>query len=384
METLGEAPATLQFTWEVVDERTVTWKNEVSFGGGPWQLIETYRITRSDRPAATVPGAAVRSEAARMRCDAHVRENDPVAEAVKHPAFNGFGRFILPGEDGRSEEDMQLTEIGPLLPLHSRIAPGTTVLVLNQVIDEIDDGKTIFYDLYTDRQKQEEPGKGSTGLFFFRGTPGAPFAVICPGGGFAYVGSVLEGIPYAVELSARGYNAFVLHYRVGDEVTATEDLAAALSYIFNNAETLEVGTGDYSLWGSSAGARVAANVGSAGAAGFGGNDLPKPSVVVMAYTGHPGFSRDEPPTFVTVSEDDRIVDVPTVERRVEGMRNAGIEVEYRKYRHAGHGFGLGIGTDAGGWIRARHPVLGTPCLSMKGRTGTRLQILFKSCTSPAV
>ncbi|HIH02996.1 MAG TPA: hypothetical protein HA263_03785 [Methanoregulaceae archaeon] len=48
METLGESPATLLFTWEVVDERTVTWKNEVSFGGGPRQLIETYRITRSD------------------------------------------------------------------------------------------------------------------------------------------------------------------------------------------------------------------------------------------------------------------------------------------------------------------------------------------------
>jgi hypothetical protein len=32
------------------------------------------------------------------------------------------------------------------------------------------------------------------------------------------------------------------------------------------------------------------------------------------------------------------------------MRNAGIEVEYRKYKNAGHGFGLGVGTDAEGWI----------------------------------
>lgn len=134
---------------------------------------------------------------------AHVRENDPVAAVVNHPAFNGFGRFILPGEDSRYEEDMQLTEIGPLFPLHCRIAPDTTVRVLNQMIDEIDDGKTKFYDLYTDRQKQEDPGKESTGPFF-GGTPGAPSAVICPGGGFAYVGSVHEGIPYAVELSARG------------------------------------------------------------------------------------------------------------------------------------------------------------------------------------
>lgn len=48
METLGEAPARLLFTWEVVDERTVTWKNEVPVAGGPWQLIETYRITKEE------------------------------------------------------------------------------------------------------------------------------------------------------------------------------------------------------------------------------------------------------------------------------------------------------------------------------------------------
>jgi acetyl esterase/lipase len=39
-----------------------------------------------------------------------------------------------------------------------------------------------------------------------------------------------------------------------------------------------------------------------------------------------------------------------VDRRVENLRNAGIEVEYRKYKNAGHAFGLGVGTDAEGWI----------------------------------
>jgi acetyl esterase/lipase len=173
---------------------------------------------------------------------------------------------------------------------------------------------------------------------------------VCPGGGFVYVGSIHEGFPHAVELSKKGYNAFVLKYRVGGELRATEDLAAAMSYIFENAKTLGVSTKDYSLWGSSAGARMVANIASNGAASFGDYDLPKPCIVVMAYTGHSTFSINDPPTFVTVSEDDRIVNVPTVERRVEGMRNAGIEVEYRKYRNAGHGFGLGVGTDAEGWI----------------------------------
>jgi acetyl esterase/lipase len=37
-------------------------------------------------------------------------------------------------------------------------------------------------------------------------------------------------------------------------------------------------------------------------------------------------------------------------RRVEALRNAGSEVEYREYRGLGHGFGLGVGTSAEGWI----------------------------------
>ena len=62
------------------------------------------------------------------------------------------------------------------------------------------------------------------------------------------------------------------------------------------------------------------------------------------------FPKTIPPTFITVSRDDGIVNVSTVDRRVENLRGAGVEVEYRKYRNAGHGFGLGIGTDAEGWL----------------------------------
>ena len=53
---------------------------------------------------------------------------------------------------------------------------------------------------------------------------------------------------------------------------------------------------------------------------------------------------------MTVSADDGIANVSVVDRRVENLRNAGVEVEYRRYRTAGHGFGLGTGTDAEGWL----------------------------------
>jgi hypothetical protein len=32
------------------------------------------------------------------------------------------------------------------------------------------------------------------------------------------------------------------------------------------------------------------------------------------------------------------------------MRSAGIDVEFRVYQNVGHGFGLGIGTKAEGWL----------------------------------
>ena len=221
---------------------------------------------------------------------------------------------------------------------------------INTMIDEVSGGKTIFYDFYTGQQKQADPAKNATGLFFFRGNPGAPFAVISPGGGFSYVGSVHEGFPHAIELSKKGYNAFVLQYRVGGEQVACEDLAAALSYIFKNAGTLAVSTKNYSLWGSSAGARMAARLGSYGTAAYSGENLPRPITVVMAYTGHSDFTKNDPPTFVVVGDRDGIASASVMEQRVNALQNAGIAVEFHKYPNVGHGFGLGIGTSAEGWL----------------------------------
>lgn len=274
-----------------------------------------------------------------------------IGDILNHPAFAGFGSLILPWDNRSYDEGMPLSDIGLLLPYHSHVDPRVVVSALNRMIDDVNSGETVFYDFYTEAEKRGNPTLKNTGLFFFRGGPSAPFAIIAPGGGFSYVGSVHEGFPYAQEISKGGYNAFVLRYRVGYGATApTQDMAAASSYIFRNAETLGVSPRDYSLWGSSAGARIAAAIGSRGVASFGGDDLPKPSTVVMAYTGYSDYSLDGPPTFTVVGEHDHIAPPSVIERRVAMLRNAGIEVEYHKYKNVGHGFGLGIGTSAEGWV----------------------------------
>jgi acetyl esterase/lipase len=280
----------------------------------------------------------------------HMNTSNSISDVVNHPSFKGFGQFILPLDNVAYDGNMQLSRVASLLPYHSQVKPETVMNTINYMMDQVSEGKLRFYNFYTEREKFENPAKKYTGLFLFKGTPGAPFAIVCPGGGFSYVGSVHEGFPHAIQLSKKEYNAFVLQYRVGGEQRASEDLAAATSYIFKHAESLDVTTKDYSVWGSSAGARMAAQIGSYSPAGFGNYNLPRPRVVVMAYTGHSSFTQNDPPTFVVQGENDGIVDVTTVDRRVGAMRKAGIEVEYHKYRNVGHGFGLGIGTDAEGWI----------------------------------
>ena len=282
---------------------------------------------------------------------AHLRESDNVGDILKHPAFSGFGHLLLPWDDRPYDTSVPIRNIGSLLPYHTHVDPAVVVSSLNRMIDDANADRPVFHDFYSEAEKREQPSRRHTGLFFFRGKPGAPFAVIAPGGGFAYVGSLHEGFPYAVEISKRGFNAFVLKYRVGEGGrVATEDLAAGLSYVFRNAKSLGVRTAGYSLWGSSAGARMAASIGSRGTAPFGEVALPPPSAVILLYTGHSDVGAAEPPTFVAVGDADAVAPPAAMERRVGVLRRAGTEVEYHRYPAVGHGFGLGVGTSAEGWI----------------------------------
>ncbi len=282
---------------------------------------------------------------------AYLRADDRITDLLNHPAFAGFARLTLPWDDRDYDDTMRLRDIWTLLPYHTHVNPDVVVSSLNRMIDDAAAGQPVFYDIYTKVQKQAEPTRQNTGLFFFRGKKDAPFAVIAPGGGFSYVASVHEGFPYALEISNRGYNAFVLKYRTGQGGTvATQDLAAAVSYIFRNAAALGVSTTGYSLWGSSAGARMAAAIGSHGTARFGAPELLKPAAIVMAYTGHSELGSSDPATFVVVGERDGIAPPATMERRVARLRQTATEVEYRKYPGLGHGFGLGTGTSAEGWV----------------------------------
>lgn len=270
-----------------------------------------------------------------------------IEEVINDPVFGDYGKLIFPVESGYYSGDT-LGELG--LTFYSHIDPDMTVAITNYMKEHAEAGDVIFYDIYSDEEKEADPAKQDTGLFFFKGEPGQKFAVCNAGGAFAFVGAMHDSFPHALELSKAGYNAFALIYRPGAQ-TACEDLARAIGFIFEHAEELEVDTDCYSLWGGSAGARMAAWVGSYGPSAFGEEDLPQAGTVVMQYTGLTDYSRNDPPTYVCVGENDGIANWRTMQRRLENMSALGIDTEFHSYPGLGHGFGLGTGTAAEGWFQ---------------------------------
>ena len=269
-----------------------------------------------------------------------------IRDVISDPVFGDYGRLLFPVDDwymsGDTLGDLQLT-------WYNYIDPEETVEIVNTLWERANAGEIVFYDFYTEEDKAADPEKEDTGLFFFKGEPGEKFAVCNAGGGFAYVGAMQDSFPHALELSKRGYNAFALIYRPGAQ-TACEDLAQAISFIFENAEELEVDTDCYSLWGGSAGARMAAWLGSYGPAAFGGENLPQPGAVIMQYTGQSGYTENDPPTFACVGENDGIANWRTMQHRMNAMSALGIQTEFHHYPGLSHGFGLGSGTIAEGWL----------------------------------
>lgn len=153
-----------------------------------------------------------------------------ISDVTSDPVFGDYGRLIFPVDDwyysGDTLGDLRLT-------YYSNIDPNETVEIVNYMKGHAALGDTIFYDIYTEEEKVADPEKEDTGLFFFKGNPGERFAVLSAGGAFALI------------------------YRPGAQ-TACEDLARAIQFIFEHTEELEVNTDGYSLWGGSAGARMAA------------------------------------------------------------------------------------------------------------------------------
>ena len=183
-------------------------------------------------------------------------ENSTVGEVIRDPVFSPFGRLLFP-VDLSIPERMTLKQVSrsDVLLWYTNLHAEKTVEILNELYKRASSGETIFYPIYSEQEQCENPDWRQTGLFYLRGSPGERFAIVSAGGGFYYVGAMHDSFPHALELSRRGCNAFVLIYR---PKTAWQDLGRAICFVEDHAEQLEISPAGYSLWGGSAGARMAA------------------------------------------------------------------------------------------------------------------------------
>lgn len=292
-------------------------------------------------------------------------------------------------------DDISLGRLGMDPPYDT----GSLVLGMQYLLDRGREGHRLNLPLYSPQQLKEDPDRARAAMTFFQGDTGAPYIILCSGGGYQLLTNLSEGFPTAARLSQLGFNVFVVTYRVGsaDVISrATEDIAAAVRYVEENADLLGVESGRYIVSGFSAGGHLAALWGTEehGFARFG---LPAPTAVFLSYAaasmrillesrdeicqrmltvvmgenfGEEEIDRysmeelidkDYPSTFLWHCRDDESVPFRTAKMLAQTLERYGVPYEFMAVDHGGHGRGLALNSEAEGWTERATAFWKTRC-----------------------
>lgn len=229
--------------------------------------------------------------------------------------------------------------------------------------------------------------------------------IICPGGGYGVLMMQLEGIQTARYFQQRGVAAFVLKYRLPDDMTMQDksmgplqDAQQAIKRVRMQAREWNIDTARVGIMGFSAGGHLAATASTH----FADEEIEngekvslRPDFSLLVYPvismtdllGHRGsrdnllgkapspekikwFSNEEqvttetPPAFLIQAADDRVVDVDNSIAYFEALRHHQVPAEMHIYPRGDHGFVLHIPIDewmslclkwmsSNGWLEAK-------------------------------
>jgi acetyl esterase/lipase len=322
----------------------------------------------SSSSGGTAPVAAASSQPKVLHSYPHLTASSTWTQVIIDPAFAGFGAYMAPTEDPAQTSGLKAITIKAIAPFIGWHDPQAMADGLNFMIDEVNAGETLWHPLYTTAEIAADPSKKAAGLWLIPGDPGKPLAVIAAGGAFRAVESVQEAFPLAEELHGLGYNVAILKYRVNPqtgqgsggqgtrtpaEEHADEDMVAAMNLLKANTAAWQLSFSGYSVWGSSAGGMIVSRWAAldgpdtAKASGFA-----EPAVVVNAYTPPQEIkvSASLPPYFITDAADDQTVSPAAVAQFAAALKAVGGVVDFERYPTGGHGFGIGAGTSANGWV----------------------------------
>ena len=256
---------------------------------------------------------------------------------------------------------------------------------LNYLAQVYHDGVQVTYPLYSEEEIAAMPSRAHVELYYCPAEqPGAKFAIVLSGNSLYYSGELRGGVSTAWELHQQGYAVFSLRYRIGLEAgddAPMEDLARAIRLVLANADTFGVSTEDYALLGYSSGGQIAGVFGNE-EKGWGRYGVPKPGALLLAYPinnfleAKPAYhllmdtdrlerryysytvsklvTPDYPPTFLWYGRNDKMLMAFVYPLQgpalAKALRDNGVPNRVQVYDDAKHGVGIGVGTDAEGWV----------------------------------
>ena len=105
--------------------------------------------------------------------------NTKIEDVITDSVFGDYGRLLFPTNQRYYSGDT----LGKLsLTWYGNINPKRTVEIANYMKRHVEAGGTVFYDIYSEKEKANDPNKKNTGLIFFRGHEGAKTALVTAGG----------------------------------------------------------------------------------------------------------------------------------------------------------------------------------------------------------
>ena len=307
-------------------------------------------------------------------------KNTKIGRIVSQPEFQGYeymtGKF--PGIGGVFSGMLKLSTMCRIVGTWNAdsMADG-----MNYLLERAKAGK-VFYDIYSEEERQSDPGKRRTGIAAFPLEEKRPFVVVCAGGGYSSVCSMVEAYPVIRQLNLMGYAAFSMQYRCGKDAAAPnpmDDLAKAVQFILEHAEELHVDPEGYAVMGFSAGGHLAASFGTE-RLGWKHYGLPAPAALILSYPvitmgekTHPGSRKllleknaqpavqemysierqvttHYPPAYVWQFDHDNLVPVENSAMIAEALQKQHIPCQYETFPGTIHGAGLGTGTACDGWL----------------------------------
>lgn len=304
-----------------------------------------------------------------------ITEEITFGELAGMPGFDRFPRFIMECRDSTWEK-LKRIKIGTFSP--------NVVEGIRYAAQLMNAGHCLDYCFRSEEELMRHPDMRNTRLFHFPGKEGAPFILVCPGGGYQSVCSFSEGYPAAKRLNSVGFHVFILSYRVRQNALgckAIDDLAAALRWILAQKKELKVSE-RFAVMGFSAGGHLAAEscTDNFGLKSYG---LPYPKAVILCYAaidlrldgdietahkmrksltgGEYGIEEfcvnlhiDEnfPPTFAWQCMDDDVVPIDNLYILESKLSKLQIPHITRSYCSGGHGLTKPHEAEADCWIDA--------------------------------